>query len=204
MLTLKTTDDLVKIFLEANELFLSKNADLIITQVSERTFCGALMIAMNSIIRRRDRYNNYKKYFLDIEYNRNGSKVKTIINDDFRIITINCDLILHSRGYNKWQDNLIAIEMKKSSRPSKEKQSDRERLIALTKDTDGVWSADGITLPERVCGYVLGVYYEIDKQRNEILMEFYRCGGKFCGSKINISKDRAENQPWNEHCYFSK
>ena len=121
---LKTSEELLEIFLEANECFLSQNGDLLTTMVSERTLCGALMMAMNGVIRQRDRYYNYKEYFLDVEYNRNGGRVKNIINDDLRIITINCDLILHSRGQNKWQDNLIALEMKKSNRLEKEKQSD--------------------------------------------------------------------------------
>ncbi|TWH60247.1 hypothetical protein DesLBE_4672 [Desulfitobacterium sp. LBE] len=176
----------LKFFLEANKRFLSQNVELFTTRVSERTLCGALMMAMNGVIRRRNRYFNYKGYFVDIEYNRNSGRVKTIINDDFRIIKINCDLILHSRGHNKWQDNLIALEMKKSNRPEKERQSDRERLIALTKDSDGVWSADGITLPEHVCGYVLGIYYEVNQRENEILLEFYKCGRKFSDSKINF------------------
>lgn len=45
----------------------------------------------------------------------------------------------------------------------KEKENDKARLVALTKDSyDGVWSFDGKTLPEHVCGYDLGIYYEID------------------------------------------
>ena len=184
MPTLKTFDELLNIFLEANDQFLSMNKDLITSKVSERALCGALMLAMNGVIRQHDRHSNYKDYFVDIEYNRNNGRVKTIINEDFKIITINCDLILHSRGNNKWQDNLIALEMKKSERPEKEKRSDRERLIMLTKDSDGVCAADGITLPEYVCGYVLGVYYEVNQRTKEILMEFYRCGVKYMDKRI--------------------
>ena len=93
-------------------------------------------------------------------------------------MTIVCDLILHSRGRSKWQDNLIAVEMKKSTRLSSDKQSDRERLMALTRLTDGVWSADGVTLPEHVCGYVLGVYYEINFNDMTALLEYYSNGVK--------------------------
>lgn len=180
--------ELLEIFLEANKLFLSQNMELITTHVSERTLCGALMLALNDVIRKKDKNNSYQGYFFDVEYNRNGGKVKTIIDDDYRIININCDLILHSRGHNKWQDNLMAIEMKKSYRLQSEKQSDRERLIALTKDSDGVWSADGVTLPENVCNYILGIYYEINMQRNEILLEYYKSGIRFLDSKIDISE----------------
>ncbi|KTE90017.1 hypothetical protein AT727_08805 [Desulfitobacterium hafniense] len=56
MPALKTFDELLKIFLEANERFLSQNAELLITKVSERTLCGALIMAMSGVIRWRGRY----------------------------------------------------------------------------------------------------------------------------------------------------
>lgn len=66
--------------------------------------------------------------------------------------------------------------MKKSNAPSAEKQKDRERLIALTKDSfDDVWAWDH-NLPEHVCRYVLGVYYEINYRQKEIYIEYYRRG----------------------------
>lgn len=124
----------------------------------------------------------YQGYYTDVEYNRNkGGKLKNIkktvqgVNET--VVTINCDLILHSRGQYIEQDNLIAIEMKKSSRPRASKAADRERLIALTKDSyDNVWSFDGHTLPEYVCRYVLGVYYEIKYSERKILLEYYHRG----------------------------
>lgn len=67
--------------------------------------------------------------------------------------------------------------MKKSSRPDNEKDSDRERLSCLTKSSyDDIWSYDGITLPEHVCRYVLGVYYEINFEKRLINIEYYRKG----------------------------
>lgn len=55
-----------------------------------------------------------KGYYADVEYNRNkDGRVKTILNKKMEVVTINCDLILHSRGNNTKCDNLIAIEMKK-------------------------------------------------------------------------------------------
>jgi hypothetical protein len=178
---------MVLIFHEANSKFLSKNTVLFTTEVSERTLCGALMIAINSEIKKGfDRLNRYRNYFVDVEYNRNGGIVKTIINDDLKIVPINCDLILHSRGHHKWQDNLIAIEMKKVNRPEIEKLNDRNRLMALTRLTDGVWSADGLTLPEHVCGYVLGIYYEVDTKNMTVHIEFYSEGYKFTEELIKI------------------
>lgn len=120
----------------------------------------------------------YKKYYVDIEYNRNQGRVKTIISDQFEAVTVNCDLIVHSRGEIIQQDNLLALEMKKANRPATEKNKDRNRLIALTKSSyDGVWSNDGIALPEHVCGYILGIYYEINIRKNTIQIEYY-CNGE--------------------------
>lgn len=130
--------------------------------------------------------NNLSSIKYSPEYVTNSSPVsptnriktirKTIRGQQEEIIPINCDLILHSRGENVDQDNLIAIEMKKSNAPSAEKQKDRERLIALTKDSfDDVWAWDH-NLPEHVCRYVLGVYYEINYRQKEIHIEYYRRG----------------------------
>jgi hypothetical protein len=67
--------------------------------------------------------------------------------------------------------------MKKSDRPSKEKQKDRDRLRALTKASfDDVWSNDGFTQPEHVCGYILGVYIEINRAKRTCLVEYYAKG----------------------------
>ena len=85
------------------------------------------------------------------------------------------------------QDNLIAIEMKKSNRKESDKQSDRNRLIALTKDSyDGVWSFDGKTLPEHVCRYKLGIYYEINFSKKFILLEYYYRGNLEVEEKVSL------------------
>lgn len=95
------------------------------------------------------------------------------------IININCDVILHSRGNIIAQDNLIAMEMKKSNRPDEQKTSDKNRLRALTKDSyDDIWSFDGDTLPKHVCGYIFGFYLEINIQDRECLFECYEKGVK--------------------------
>lgn len=170
-------DELVSLFEEANLAFLQAEHSLFRTEVAERTLCGALMLHIHDIIKEDDSYSGY---YADVEYNRNAGGIKTIRKtirgQQEEIIPINCDLILHSRGENVDQDNLIAIEMKKSNAPSAEKQKDRERLIALTKDSfDDVWAWDH-NLPEHVCRYVLGVYYEINYRQKEIYIEYYRRG----------------------------
>lgn len=71
--------------------------------------------------------------------------------------------------------------MKRVEHPAGEKLKDRLRLRALTKASyDGVWSADGIALPEHVCGYALGYFAELDARRRLFLLEEYR-GGEAVG-----------------------
>lgn len=106
----------------------------------------------------------YFEYFVDVEYNRNaGGKLKTFkrtINEvEEQIVTINCDLLVHSRGQKKNCDNLIALEMKKSTASKCAKESDRNRIECLTKNPEqDVWSYGGVVFPEHVCGYKLGIY----------------------------------------------
>ncbi|WP_320940258.1 hypothetical protein [Lysinibacillus capsici] len=163
------------LFEKANKKFLLEQVKLLESNVSERTLCGQLMLYLNDV----KRESEFKLYYVDVEYNRNFNRqIKTIFDDRENIVRINCDVILHSRGENTEQDNLIAIEMKKSERPTEEKQKDRIRLMALTKDTFNkhIYSYDGITLPEHVCRYILGVYYEINISTNLINIEYYYKG----------------------------
>ena len=169
-----TLREMIKIFEGANKRLISKDKSLFDAKVAERSICGALASCL------REELNSDKKYldyYVDVEYNRNAGEIKTIIDDELRVVKITCDLIVHSRGQNKQQDNLIAIEMKKSTAKKMDKRKDKDRLIALTKDTfSETWSYDGVTLPEHVCRYVLGVYYEINYSQRLILLEYYQKG----------------------------
>lgn len=171
--------DLVELFETANKGFLKENYRLLVDGVSERTLCGTLSQWLRNTISVTD----YSAYHVDVEYNRNAGRVKTIYKDELTVVSITCDLIVHSRGEIAERDNLIAIEIKKSTRPHSEKENDRARLVALTRTSyDGVWYYDG-NLPEHVCGYGLGVYYEINRKKYEILIEYYM-SGKLVESKI--------------------
>lgn len=177
---MKTYHEIAALFEQANKALLTVDQNLFANQVSERTLCGALMLHIYDLI---GQDASYEGYHVDVEYNRNKGSIKTIrktiLGPGEEIIPINCDLILHSRGNRIEQDNLLAIEMKKSTRRAAEKNKDRERLIALTKDSfDDVWAWNGKNLPEHVCRYVLGVYYEINYRCQKILIEYYRQGGK--------------------------
>ncbi|NBA88293.1 hypothetical protein GVN16_21150 [Emticicia sp. CRIBPO] len=165
------------LFETANNKFLSKESEAILSGVSERNLCGSLMLYI------REELNNspYKEYYTDIEYNRKqDGKIKTIVQGEYEIIQICCDLIIHSRGENIKQDNLIAIEMKRSTHSQAEKRKDKIRLKCLTRDTfDGIWSYDGKTFPEHVCRYVLGVYYEINVEHRKIEFQYMTKGKMF-------------------------
>lgn len=171
-------DDLKIIFKHANSDLINLDKDLFETKVSERTLCGALMLHLHE----RLKQTIYSSYYVDVEYNRNRGRklktfVKTVQGPNFDIIKINCDLIVHSRGKCIEQDNLIVIEMKKSNRLKKDKNNDKERLKCLTKDSfDDVWSFDGKSLPEHVCRYIIGIYYEINYNKGQIELEYYYKG----------------------------
>ena len=182
---MKSYREMIRLFECANAAFLKNDKALLANQVSERTLCGALMLHIHDIISRDKKFAGYH---VDVEYNRNKGAIKTIYktirSSHEQVIPISCDLIVHSRGEIVKQDNLIAIEMKKSTAFRLEKVKDRERLIALTKDSfDDVWSFDGKVLPEHVCRYILGVYYEINFHRQSIIIEYYRKG---CRVKTQI------------------
>lgn len=186
--------DMEKIFETANKEFLKRNRGLFELEVSERTLCGALMLELSHVLK-NSRYDNY---YVDVEYNRNkNGKLKTILRecDDtfFKEVTINCDLIVHSRGENIKQDNLIAIEMKKSNAKSADKKDDKIRLECLTKDSfNDVWSFNGKVLPDHVCRYILGVYYEINFKRKKIKIEYYYKGKKYKERELDYDIDLSE------------
>lgn len=180
----KRIDNLIKLFKEVNQRFLIEEKELILSNVNERTLCGALSQYLTSITSLEE----YKNYHVDVEYNRNDGKIKTIINENLEVVSINCDIIIHSRGANLKKDNLIAIEMKKSSTSDGEKQKDRQRLIALTKDSfDDIWSYDGKTLPKHVCGYDVGIYYEINVKNKNVLLEYFIKGEVAFKEEIEIT-----------------
>ncbi len=145
---------------EAIDVFLEAESAHIRTHIGERNLCGGLA----NVLKSKLKAHGFGRYYVDLEYNRmQNGEIKTILDSEYKEVTINCDL--------------IAIEMKKSSRPQAEKDKDRMRLRALTKSSyDDVWSNDGTTHPEHVCGYNLGVYVEIDAGAGKCLLEYYRRG----------------------------
>jgi len=176
--------DMVTIFETANRSFLKRETEGILLGVSERNLCGALMLHLRNVLDK----TRYHEYHVDVEYNRNKEgKLKTIINGHPTPITICCDLIVHSRGNIIAQDNLIALEMKRNTHPEEDKIKDKIRLKCLTKDSfDDVWSFDGTSLPEHVCRYTLGIYYEINTEKRLIDMKYYVQGRLFSEQTVNF------------------
>jgi hypothetical protein len=102
-------------------------------------------------------------YFADVEYNRGcNDRMKAIIDAQYRVLSVTCDLILHARGERE-PDNLIAIEMKRYShrQEDKDKDSDRERLRALTGAARELMDYRTGRPVEHVSGYALGYYVEL-------------------------------------------
>ena len=166
------------IFYSAFHKFLATERDNILNGVSERNLCFRLGLCLED----ERRTSGLDIYFVDAEYNRQqNGQIKTILDEELQVVGITCDLILHSRGRAVLDDNLIAIEMKKSDRPNSEKLKDRVRLRALTKRSfDGVWSNDGVTHPEHVCGYHFGVFIEVHLQHGIVTVEEFE-GGNMVG-----------------------
>lgn len=126
------------------------------------------MYELNKQLEKKD----LKNYHADIEFNRDEGNVKRIsyITDDGvylkRIFT---DIIVHSRGEVSL-DNLIALEMKKSSASQEEIDDDKARLKQLTKQNTNTSFCS--------YGYILGIYYEINLDKEEIKIEFFYNGNR--------------------------
>ena len=163
-------------FYVAFHSFILEETESILTNVHEQNVSGQLGQYLNAI---KDRYG-LGAYYVDPEYDRKqGGFVKTIRINGERI-EIRPDLIVHSRGKVK-PDNIIVIEMKKTSTRAagrRRRENDRERLIAMTSPADGtmVWGADGVTQPEDVCGYELGLFIELDLRSRTYLIEEFQSG----------------------------
>lgn len=161
-------------FERAFRRFLECESKNIRTDVSEMNLCGHLAFELKKELDRPA----WRGYYADTEYNRKqGGQVKTMMDESQQVINITCDLIVHSRGEIPSKDNLLAIEMKKANRPATALEADRKRLRCLTRASyDGIWSADGKTLPEHVCGYDLGLLIELNPRTGRAVIEEYRSG----------------------------
>ncbi len=163
-----------KIIEPALDDFFKTEINSILADVSERNLCARLAMHFENQMKAVGLVG----YYADPEYNRKQEgRVKTILNGNMEVVSITCDLIIHSRGEILSKDNLIAIEMAKPNKSQAEMQDDRNRLMALTKASyDGVWSNDGTAPPEHVCGYVKGLFLILDRQVRQAHLESYAHG----------------------------
>lgn len=169
--------NVVRAVLETSlDQFFERESGALRDGVSERNNCARLAMYMQAAANEA----GLDEYIADPEFNRKqGGLVKTILDEAWHEVAVTCDLVLHSRGAVIANDNLIAVEMKKRARPPRELDSDRIRLRALTKPSyDDIWSVDGGTHPEHVCGYALGVLIIIDKQNRRCSLEYYEQGAQ--------------------------
>ena len=151
------------LFWEANRDFMERNYVLLDGELSERCLCGALMCELNKQLEK----NGCKNYYADIEFNRNKKRIKQLHNDDGFVSNILPDIIVHSRG-KEILDNLLALEMKKSCANQQDKENDRNRLKMMTKQNSNE--------SHHNYEYLLGIYYEINFEKKQILVEFYQDG----------------------------
>jgi len=169
--------ELMDIFEKAKEKFLKDEKEIIRIDINERTLSARLMFHLQTLLLEDELYREkYKSYSVDCEYNRiNEDKIKTLkryenfeIDDNLdKIRKIFPDIIFHKR---KEEDNLIVIEMKKSTSNNKDcKEKDRERLKIMTDLND----------PNNF-NYILGVYFEVDTTgNNNHIIEFFVNGKEY-------------------------
>lgn len=163
----KNIIELIKIFENAKENFL-KDCDKIIiaTNINERTLTARLMYHLQKEL---DKFEEYKEYSVDCEYNRNNYDVKYKKYNKTKIYP---DIIIHKRLSN---ENLIALEMKKikfkeiidlKDIENKKFNNDRTRLEDFTAENGNF-------------KYALGIFFIVDrsKKKNHIV-EFYSKGKK--------------------------
>ena len=151
-------DNLKAMFWEANRAFLENHASLLKRELSERCLCGALMYELNRQLEKKD----LKNYHADIEFNRvikkATNKVKQLPDEKGTPKHIFPDIIVHNRS----EENLLALEMKKSTARGDAKERDKNRLRLLTS--------------LHTYKYKLGIYYEINHKKSQIVVEFYQTG----------------------------
>lgn len=171
-----------KIFKEANTMFLRENINSIERNVAEECLCSALSRCLERVMETR----KISDYYADANYNRNEYMYKTIINNQYEVIRIKCDLIVHSRGENRVQDNLLALEMKKKDNP-RDRRENKERLEIMTKNT---YYGEVLfeELPRHICRYALGIFYDIDINKKQIDLEFYKYGKLGWTEKIEFDE----------------
>ena len=151
----KLTEELIDIFEKAKNEFLEKEKAIIKNDTNERTLTQRLAFYLELQLRKNIKYENYS---VDCEYNRKEEDIKRLKygkNTDKK--EIYPDIIVHQR---KIKNNLIAIEMKKTTSRNTDKIKDIEKLEALTDRKNDYH-------------YTLGIYFELDITDNNNIINFF-------------------------------
>lgn len=151
----KLTEELIDIFKKAKNEFLEKEKSIIKNDTNERTLTQRLAFYLELQLRKNIKYENYS---VDCEYNRKEEDIKRLKfgkNTDKKEIYL--DIIVHQR---KIKNNLIAIEMKKTTSRNTDKIKDIEKLEALTDRKNDYH-------------YTLGIYFELDITDNNNIINFF-------------------------------
>lgn len=125
--------ELKSIVCRALETFNNQETYLIKNDLSERCICSKFAMHLTNALQDSE----YSEYIVDVEYNRgmDGNERSPKRAND-KLITV--DLIVHKRGYdcNYGFDNLICIEMKKST-DRRGCDADEERLKEMCGSSSG-------------------------------------------------------------------
>ena len=151
----KLSKELIDIFERAKNEFLEKEKDIIKNDTNERTLTQRLAFYLELQLRKNIKYENYS---VDCEYNRKEEDIKRLKfgkNTDKK--EIYPDIIVYQR---KIKNNLIAIEMKKTTSRNTDKIKDIEKLEALTDRKNDYH-------------YTLGIYFELDITDNNNIINFF-------------------------------
>ena len=151
----KLTEELIDIFEKAKNEFLEKEKAIIKNDTNERTLTQRLAFYLELQLRKNIKYENYS---VDCEYNKKEEDIKRLKfgkNTDKK--EIYPDIIVYQR---KIKNNLIAIEMKKTTSRNTDKIKDIEKLEALTDRKNDYH-------------YTLGIYFELDITDNNNIINFF-------------------------------
>ena len=152
----KLSKELIDVFQKAKNEFLEKEKTIIKNDTNERTLTQRLAFYLELQLRKNIKYENYS---VDCEYNRKEKDIKRLKfgkNTDKK--EIYPDIIVHQR---KIKNNLIAIEMKKTTSRNTDKIKDIEKLEALTDRKNDYH-------------YTLGIYFELDiTDNNNNIINFF-------------------------------
>ena len=151
----KLSKELIDIFERAKNEFLEKEKAIIKNDTNERTLTQRLAFYLELQLRKNIKYENYS---VDCEYNRKEEDIKRLKfgkNTDKK--EIYPDIIVYQR---KIKNNLIAIEMKKTTSRNTDKIKDIEKLEALTDRKNDYH-------------YTLGIYFELDITDNNNIINFF-------------------------------